>query len=102
MIIFPVEKSNAIIASLFPSNVRDRLFGENAGNDNASQASRGSRSKRSFGFRLRTYLTEGADASDNGGDSNPIADLFPECTVLFADIVGFTAWSSMREPAQVR
>ena len=77
------------------------VFGENAGNDNGSQASRGSRSKRSFGFRLRTYLTEGEDAAENGGDSNPIADLFPECTVLFADIVGFTAWSSMREPAQV-
>jgi len=31
----------------------------------------------------------------------PIADLFPNCTVLFADIAGFTAWSSTREPAQV-
>jgi hypothetical protein len=31
----------------------------------------------------------------------PIADLFPECTVLFADIAGFTAWSSVREPAQL-
>jgi hypothetical protein len=31
----------------------------------------------------------------------PIADLFPECTVMFADISGFTAWSSVREPAQV-
>lgn len=31
----------------------------------------------------------------------PIADLFPECTVMFADISGFTAWSSVREPTQV-
>jgi class 3 adenylate cyclase len=29
------------------------------------------------------------------------ADLFPHTTVLFADISGFTAWSSVREPAQV-
>ncbi|CAB9502391.1 Receptor-type guanylate cyclase gcy [Seminavis robusta] len=100
-IIKSVEKSNAIIASLFPSNVRDRLFGGGGGDDAASKNSHGSRSKRSFGFRLRTYLTEGEDADGGGGDSNPIADLFPECTVLFADIVGFTAWSSMREPAQV-
>ena len=34
-------------------------------------------------------------------DSKPIADLFPEATVMFADIVGFTAWSSVREPTQV-
>jgi hypothetical protein len=32
---------------------------------------------------------------------HPIADLFPHTSVLFADIVGFTAWSSAREPTQV-
>jgi len=31
----------------------------------------------------------------------PMADLFLETTVMFADIVGFTAWSSVREPSQV-
>lgn len=87
-IIKSVEKSNAIIASLFPSTVRDRLFGDGNSNNNdgASQGSRGSKSRRSFGFRLRNYLTEG----ETGGEEadTPIADLFPECTVLFADIVG--------------
>jgi hypothetical protein len=34
-------------------------------------------------------------------NDEPIADLFPECTVLFADIAGFTAWSSIREPVSV-
>ena len=83
-IIKSVEKSNAIIASLFPSNVRDRLFGAGGGgDDNASKSSRRTTtSRRSFGFRLRTYLTEGEDADDNGSQSNPIADLFPECTFL--------------------
>eukprot|EP00538_Stauroneis_constricta_P012395 CAMPEP_0119571056 /NCGR_PEP_ID=MMETSP1352-20130426/43927_1 /TAXON_ID=265584 /ORGANISM="Stauroneis constricta, Strain CCMP1120" /LENGTH=1560 /DNA_ID=CAMNT_0007620735 /DNA_START=72 /DNA_END=4756 /DNA_ORIENTATION=- len=34
-------------------------------------------------------------------ETKPIADLFPNTTVLFADIAGFTAWSSVREPSQV-
>ncbi|CAJ1949209.1 unnamed protein product [Cylindrotheca closterium] len=33
--------------------------------------------------------------------NEPIADLFPMVSVMFADIAGFTAWSSEREPAQV-
>jgi len=33
--------------------------------------------------------------------SKPLAELFPDATVLFADIAGFTAWSSIREPSQV-
>lgn len=33
--------------------------------------------------------------------AKPIADLWTDCTVLFADIAGFTAWSSQREPDQV-
>ena len=32
---------------------------------------------------------------------DPIVDLFSETTIMFADISGFTAWSSEREPSQV-
>lgn len=41
------------------------------------------------------------DATNGDGKktrSKPIADLFPEATVYFADIAGFTAWSSSRDP----
>jgi class 3 adenylate cyclase len=31
----------------------------------------------------------------------PIAKLYPETTVMFADIKGFTEWSASREPTQV-
>lgn len=41
-----------------------------------------------------------ATTPENEADS-PIADLFSNCTVLFADIQGFTSWSSERSPGQV-
>ncbi|CAB9519313.1 Receptor-type guanylate cyclase gcy [Seminavis robusta] len=50
--------------------------------------------------RLKNYLDNGL-TPDEAQYSAPIADLFPNCTVLFADIAGFTAWSSVREPSQV-
>jgi class 3 adenylate cyclase len=62
---------------------------------------------------LRSYLNDGVMESGKegkqglktteaeGGTSKPIADLFPETTIIFADIAGFTAWSSTREPSQV-
>jgi class 3 adenylate cyclase len=58
---------------------------------------------------MRNVLSEdvGVDGDDMGmrgadmEEDMPIADLFPEATVMFADIAGFTAWCSVREPAQV-
>jgi len=50
--------------------------------------------------RLKSYLSGSAAVSDDQSEQ-PIADFFPNCTVFFADIAGFTAWSSSREPAQV-
>ncbi len=89
-------QSTTIVSSLFPSNVRDRLLDANGNNtdDDTMRQSVFQPTKT----RLRTFLNDG----DNANDSNkPIADLFTDTTVLFADIAGFTAWSSVREPTQV-
>lgn len=52
--------------------------------------------------RLKTFLSSDDKVVKSVSDvDQPIADLFPKCTVFFADIAGFTAWSSAREPAQV-
>jgi Adenylate and Guanylate cyclase catalytic domain len=79
-------QSSAIVSSLFPQNVADRLM---------QQSTHMSNNKR-----LKSFLSDSHNVSDDLNDQ-PIADLFPHTTVLFADIAGFTAWSSTREPSQV-
>jgi hypothetical protein len=109
-------QSNAIVSQVFPSNIRMKMMEEAVSNKRGT---------------LKGFLSSG-DADTMGPNNNnifksdPIADFFPETTVvsnsnavmvwcctpkefahgclsaqLFADISGFTAWSSVREPAQV-
>jgi hypothetical protein len=93
------NRTNEIVASLFPENVRDQIFAENdTGNVKGKLKPLGGKQG------LKSFLEEGAAAEENVhayGDSKPIADLFPNTTIMFADINGFTAWSSVREPTQV-
>ena len=78
------EQTTAIVQSLFPKAVADQIMNQEQ-NELLSSKNQ----------RLKTFL--------NGEEQEKkcIADLFPACTVLFCDIVGFTAWSSTRDPTQV-
>ena len=93
------HRTNAMIGLIFPKNVQDRIMKEAQ-----EQAEQEAREKRK-GHHLNGYL--GSDGNEQAGiaggiyETKPIADFFPETTIVFADIVGFTAWSSMRDPAQV-
>lgn len=111
------KRSKAILSSLYPKNVRDRLF--NGGGSVRSRKSVNLASVR----KLRNFMQSEYDKKTNEDyEGKPIADLFLETSVLFAgknpsaliaavavsppnsvhaDIAGFTAWSSVREPAQV-
>jgi uncharacterized protein YabE (DUF348 family) len=65
--------TSAIVSSLFPSTVRDRLFeagNDTSGNDGIAPGE----SVISFGDKLV---------------SRPIADLYPSATVMFADMYVF-------------
>jgi len=94
-------QSTQIVNTLFPENVRERLL-------RANDKSKSNKPKNTFSNGnsngISGYLT-GASSSADGAKCSildqPIADLFPHCTVYFADIAGFTAWSSTREPTQV-
>jgi Adenylate and Guanylate cyclase catalytic domain len=88
-------QSGAIVSSLFPGKVAEQILQQsnfNNGTDNTHISSK---------HRLKSMLNnENADGSEWRREQ-PIAELFPHTTVLFADIAGFTAWSSTREPTQV-
>jgi class 3 adenylate cyclase len=81
--------SSAIVSSLFPKSVADRLLDSGIGGNSVTNMTAKT--------RLKSFLS---DSQDHEG-LQPIADLFLETTVLFADIAGFTAWSSTRDPTHV-
>ncbi|CAB9529947.1 Receptor-type guanylate cyclase gcy [Seminavis robusta] len=94
-------KSNKIVNDLFPEQFREQML-ENANNSKQNDASmfkvNGTRKS------LTKFMSGDLGPFDDDEDifmTKPVADLFAEATVLFADIVGFTAWSSVREPSQV-
>jgi hypothetical protein len=72
------------------------------GEQSLNQSFRSTRSEPPM-QQLRTFLSQPTGSKTNifFENSKPIADLFPNATVMFADISGFTAWSSVREPVQV-
>ena len=45
---------------------------------------------------LQRFLDE-----EDPNDSSPTAEKFPETTVMFGDIIGFTIWSKSLQPTQV-
>jgi len=79
LVIDAAARSNAVLLELFPKNVRDRMLKEK---ENERKIS---------GFVNKGKLRE----------DQPNADLFTDTTIMFADISGFTSWSSEREPVQV-
>lgn len=102
-------RTQAIVSSLFPKNVQERIFKDVE--EEVKQEEQGKITGRFRGNRtkdqLRNFLTDGDGEKKQTFEkhaslkSKPIADLFPEATIIFADLVGFTAWSSTREPTQV-
>lgn len=110
-----------LVSELFPDVVMDQMMdSEHQRRDSSSSAhnTTGSYSADGQPKRLKSFLNDGSnndDVMNNNNNNNeerrstggakyaskPIAELFPDTTVFFADIAGFTAWSSIREPAAV-
>lgn len=82
-------RSSEIVSSLFPSSVRDQLYPLHHNIDKRSIPTWSAKSK-SEELNTTAHTLEGQ-----------IATLYHDTTVMFADIKGFTSWSSSREPTQV-
>jgi class 3 adenylate cyclase len=99
------NETHAIVSNLFPKGFRDRLVHNECLETGTAESNwllhaAGSMPKKG----LSTFVRNG-DSQGNKifapMSSKPMADLYPESTLMFADVVGFTAWSSVREPSQV-
>lgn len=93
-----------IVSNLFPGSFRDRLYG--LSKDSSQDGESGDldslpEANVSISGNTSIFDPRAFDYLENLDSSKPLADLFLETTVLFADIAGFTAWSSTREPSQV-
>jgi hypothetical protein len=112
VVMYEAEKGGAIVQSMFPAAVRKRLyntgeFAEKPGKHKVPAV------VDSHKIRLKNFLDGSPENPLDGNPSPPegkdapilvsscIAERFPEVTILFADVVGFTAWSSQREPGEV-
>lgn len=86
-------KTNAVVNSLFPSNVRDRILNnlDDTGNkrldDNINDSSKKKASIAHSNLSLKAQ--------------SAIADFYPDVTLCFADLCGFTAYCSQRKPSEV-
>ena len=111
------QRTASMLSSLFPKDVQRRIMAEAEQKENTTPL-RGLMNRPNRRLSVTGKMTEFLDdnpnknnnnnsrdtsknSSNSGFQTKPIADLFPEATIVFADLVGFTAWSSMREPCQV-
>ena len=76
------------MSSLFPAQVRDKIYEE-----------REEKGKKHWSQQGGGDFTGGEEEVNRG--SRPIAEQFENTTIMFADLSGFTQWSSTRSPVQV-
>jgi class 3 adenylate cyclase len=112
-------KSNAIVSSLLPSHIRDKLMSDET---NAKTQGKDSGQKKQVGevsdepiqadaaYGIRSFLdgdglpstcVDKYEESDALRFPEPIADQYEETSVLAASVSGFTVWSINRDPKHI-
>lgn len=96
-----IARQDKIVSNMFPAAIRNRLYAnekdrEQQGNKDADPTT----NPDGLFFNGGQDNFED-DIGNNTFATGHIAELYPSVSLIFADLVGFTAWSSAREPAQV-
>ena len=82
------KRTNAIVTSLFPGQVRDQMMQQHASDDEDNNKTK--TKTQGFGNKreLRNFLDEDLKDMEGGRqalDSKPIAEYFPDCTGTFPE-----------------
>eukprot|EP00980_Cylindrotheca_fusiformis_P010572 scaffold2349_cov110-Cylindrotheca_fusiformis.AAC.4 len=91
-----IMKQDRIVADVFPTAIRDRLY-ENQ-TENMVDGNDADLVGDEEPLGLDNSFVSGSFGKEG---SASLAELYPSVTLVFADIVNFTAWSSAREPHHV-
>jgi len=96
-------RSTAIVSSLFPNNVATQMMEEVEHGPSSTTTGPRSATMSNAVQQLIGPLTapQTVNPLTVTKKAAPIADLFTETTIMFADIAGFTKWSSTHEPCDV-
>lgn len=99
LVLKTAKQSSDVVSSLFPSTVRQRLYeNDNKKQDDSKGGEFLSGNRDASNFNAGS---NGSATTDLLGGASPIADEYLDCTVFFADLAGFTKWSSSRTPSEV-
>lgn len=98
-LLWSAQKTSSVVSSLFPKSIQDRVL------EDAEYRLKKQEMERKFIVRngknkkhsLKSHLELKSIAAEDNvlTDTKPIADLFPETTLMIANIDGFSAWSSV-------
>mmetsp|Transcript_12076 Transcript_12076/g.23087 ORF Transcript_12076/g.23087 Transcript_12076/m.23087 type:complete len:851 (-) Transcript_12076:163-2715(-) len=104
MVMDRAVKSTAVVSSLFPDAIREQLFKEVSEDIDVGKKKKGKEWEISEELERSLELMmedKTRQRSKRRGRGKALADKYPETTVFFMDLAGFTAWSSDREPEDV-
>eukprot|EP00977_Amphora_coffeiformis_P003232 scaffold599_cov180-Amphora_coffeaeformis.AAC.3 len=96
-------QSTAVVSSLFPEKVRERLMEEHAEKPKEKKAKANAWNASTADKSLAEFLNHSGEFGNvpSRAVGKPIADHIEESTIFFGDLVGFTQWSSTRKAEDV-